>query len=296
MEASRELDRFASENMAEVDTTRTVEMRRQAGEGPWRPASEAVLGGSRPTLRAASRLVVLGWAVGLLFPSPAAAAGPGRQQSPAPIERRPPEVRSQNNGFPVVQAGPAGQASSRQALAGQAPAGQQRGFRGPHGEHLAGWLNQHSHLNLQQQEQALDQEPGFHDLPPETQQRYRNRLAQLDAMNPQRRQNMLARNEALERLSPEQRAQVRGALGQLGSMPPDQRHAVAQTFRALRDLPADQRYAALNSGRFGGQLNGVQRNVLSNLLSVEPMLPPPNRAAQPAYPQGAQPMQPGYQR
>ena len=220
--------------------------------------------------------------LGSLLPPPAIAAGPGRQQAPAPIERRAPEGRPQRDAYPVVSAAPQG--------------GQKRGFRGDHGEHLAGWLNQHSNLTLQQQQQALGQEPGFHDLPPETQQRYRNRLAQLDAMNPQRRQNILARNEAMERLSPDQRAQVRGALGQLGSLPQDQRHAVAQTFRSLRDVPADQRFAALNSGRFGPPLNPAQRNVLNNLLTVEPMLPPPNRPAQPGYPQGAQPMEPGYPR
>lgn len=232
------------------------------------------------------RLAFVGSLLSLLFPTLAMATSPGRQQSPAPIERRPPEPRPQDKGFPTAQAGPAGQGT----------AGQRRGFRGPHGQHLAGWLNQHSNLNLQQQEQALDQEPGFHDLPLDTQQRYRNRLAQLDAMNPQRRQNILARNEALERLSPEQRAQVRGALGQLGGLPPDQRRAVAQIFRSLRDLPTDQRYAALISGRLEAQLNGAQRNVLSNLLMVEPMLPPPNRTAQPQYPQGSQPIQPGYPR
>ncbi len=285
------LDRLASGDMAEVGTTRTWKTRRQVGKTSWRQVQRAMFGRMMTCLRATVSLTVFGSALGLLLPSLAAAAGPGRQQAPAPIERRPPEAHRQNNGFPTVQAAPAGQASARQGSAGE-----RRGFRGPHGEHLAGWLNQHSNLNLQQQEQALDQEPGFHDLPPETQQRYRNRLAQLDAMNPQRRQNMLARNEALERLSPDQRAQVRGALGQLGSLPPDQRRAVAQTFRSLRELPADQRYAAFNSGRFGAQLNGIQRNVLSNLLLVEPMLPPPNRAAQPAYPQGAQPTQPGYPR
>ncbi len=166
------------------------------------------------------------------------------------------------------------------------------------------WLNEHSNLSLQQQEQALDQEPGFHELPPETQQRYRNRLAQLDAMNPQRRQNILARNEAMERLSPEQRAEVRGALGQLGSLPQEQRHAVAQTFNALRALPANDRSAAFNSGRFGPPLNGQQQAVLSNLLTVEPLLGPilplHHRPVQPPYAPGfqagPQPAEPQYPR
>ena len=73
----------------------------------------------------------------------------------------------------------------------------------PHGEHLAEWMNQHRDLSPQQQQQALDREPGFRELPQPTQQRMRDRLTQLDAMTPDQRQRVLARNEALERLTPE---------------------------------------------------------------------------------------------
>lgn len=217
----------------------------------------------------------------VLLPGMALACPPRPQQSPAPIERRAPQAHPQGNAYPMVSA---------------APPGQRHPFRGAHGEHLAGWMSEHSNLTLQQQEQALGQEPGFGDLPVETQQRYRNRLAQLAAMNPQRRQNLLARNEAMERLSPTQRAQVRGAMSQLGALPQDQRRAVAQTFRSLRDLPPDQRTAALSSGRIGNQLDGNQRNVLNNLLTVEPMLPPPNHPARSAFPQGPLPPEQGYPR
>lgn len=186
-----------------------------------------------------------------------AVADPGRasfparqQQEPAPIERRAPMPHAaQQNGDAVR--------------------------RGPRGEHLAEWMNHHNNLTLQQQQQALEREPGFHDLPQSTQQRMRDRLAQLDAMNPQRRQRLLARNEALERLTPDQRADVRGALQQLGSLPPEQRRTVAHTFRQLRDLPPEQRISAYGSGRFGAPLNEEQRTVLFHLLRVEPMLPPP---------------------
>ena len=40
-------------------------------------------------------------------------------------------------------------------------------------------MSQHRNLSPQQQQQALDREPGFRDLPQETQQRMHNRLAQL---------------------------------------------------------------------------------------------------------------------
>lgn len=241
-----------------------------------------------------------------LFCLPSAWAAPqGQQQAPAPIERRAPPARAQVDANSSSSSNPSGSSnpSSQSSPSSLAP-GRENEFRGSHGEHLAVWLSRHSNLNLQQQEQALGQEPGFANLPPETQQRYRNRLAQLDAMNPQRRQSMLARNEALEKLSPGQRAQVRAALGGLGSLPPEQRTAVAQTFNALRVLPANQRFAAFGSGRFGPPLNGAQQAVLSALLTAEPllgpMLPSRNRLAVPPYPQsfpnGGMPGGPPYTR
>jgi|GEM_PF-1510222 len=152
--------------------------------------------------------------------------------------------------------------------------------RGPKGDHLAEWMNQHSNLTPSQQQQALEREPGFHDFPSQTQQRLRDRLAQLNAMPPAQRQRLLDHTEAMEHLTPDQRAQVRGAMQQLGALPPDQRRQVARSFRDLRDLPPDQRMAALNS-RYGAQLNDAQRSTLNNLLRIEPMLPPPDAPARP---------------
>ncbi len=145
---------------------------------------------------------------------------------------------------------------------------------GPRGEHLAEWMNAHRNLTPAQQQQALQNEPGFRDLPQQTQQRYRERLAQLNAMNPQQRENTVRNIENMERLNPQQRGQVRGAMQQLGALPPDQRRTVARTFRQLRDLPPDQRAAAMSRV----PLNDAQRATLGNLMSVEPMLPPPEPA------------------
>jgi hypothetical protein len=147
---------------------------------------------------------------------------------------------------------------------------------GPHGEHLAEWMDQHRNLSPAQQQQALDREPGFRDLPQATQQRFHERLAQLNAMPPQERERLLAHNEAMEHLSPDQRADVRGALQQLGSLPLDRRRMVARTFRQLRELPPEQRIPTLNSDRFRGVFTDGERATLYDLLRIEPMLPPPD--------------------
>lgn len=151
----------------------------------------------------------------------------------------------------------------------------------PGGVHLEEWLKRHSNLTPEQQKQAIANEPGFKELPAQTQERFLERLAQLDAMPPQQRARLLDHNEAMERLTPAQRQQVDAALKQLGALPPDQRRYVARTFRGLRELSPAQRQAVLNSDRFN-HLTEAQRASLNSLLQVEPLMPPPYDAeAQP---------------
>jgi len=159
------------------------------------------------------------------------------------------------------------------AQPGSAPVPVERRPR-PKGVHLEEWLNRHSNLTPEQQRQALANEPGFKELPAQTQQRFLERLAQLDAMTPVERARLLEHNEAMERLTPAQRAQLDAAIRQLGALPPDQRRYVARTFRGLRELAPAQRQAVLNSDRFN-HLTEAQRASLNSLLQVEPLMPPP---------------------
>ena len=178
----------------------------------------------------------------------------GQQQVPAPIERRAPSVMPpQNTAGGPHSVGP---------------------IRANRGDHLPEWMNQHRGLTLEQQQQALDREPGFHELPSTTRQRMRERLSQLNAMSPQERERIVDRTEVMESLSPGQRTEVRGAMQQLGSLPPNQRQMVARSFRELRQLPPNQRMAAMNSERYRW-MNDQQRTTLTNLIQVAPMLPQP---------------------
>src|SRR5882757_7964660 len=54
----------------------------------------------------------------------------------------------------------------------------------PQQEHLGQWMDRHRNLSLQQQQSALEREPGFRDLPSQTQQRMREHLGQLNSMPP----------------------------------------------------------------------------------------------------------------
>jgi hypothetical protein len=140
-------------------------------------------------------------------------------------------------------------------------------------EHLAQWMDHHSSLPLIDQQRALENEPGFRDLPSQTQQRMRDRLTQLNTMTPEQRRRILARTEQMEHLTPPQRQQVRGALEQYRGLPEDRRRLVARAFRDLREMPQPQRQEILNSDRFRGQFSDQERNTLSSLLAVEPYLP-----------------------
>lgn len=178
------------------------------------------------------------------YPAPQAGMQPA-----APIERR-------SAPLPQVSA----------AAPGNAPPNLQ--FRG---NHLNEWMNAHSNLPLAQQHAALDREPGFRELPPETQQRLHERLSELNAMPPQQRQRMIANTEAMERLSPAQRAEVRSSMLELGSLPPPQRSVVQHAFRELRGLPPQDRLNLLNS-RYR-DLDPQSRVTLEHLMQVEPLLP-----------------------
>lgn len=134
-------------------------------------------------------------------------------------------------------------------------------------------MDRHSEMPLPQQQKALEREPGFHDLPAETQQRMRDRLTQLNSMPPEQRRRVLERNEAIANLTLPQRQQVRGAMQQFSSLAPDRRRLIARAFRDLREMPETQRQSILSSDRFRGQFSDQERGTISNLLAVEPYLP-----------------------
>jgi hypothetical protein len=134
-------------------------------------------------------------------------------------------------------------------------------------------MARHSNMSLEEQQRALENEPGFHSLPAQTQQRFRNELTELNNMPPEQRRRLLQRNEAMERLTPQQRQRFNGSLEKLGALPPDRRRLVARAFRDLREMPPEQRQAMLNSDRIRGEFSDQERSTLNSLLAIEPFIP-----------------------
>lgn len=143
----------------------------------------------------------------------------------------------------------------------------------PGQQHLGGWLQNHQGQSFASQENSLRQEPGFNRLPPQQQQRLVDQLHRLNAMPPEQRQRTLGRVENMERLSPDRRQAVRNSAQELSNMDPARRQQVRGAFRSLRDLPPGQREQVLNSPQYRSQYSDHERQVLGNLLSVEPYQP-----------------------
>jgi hypothetical protein len=143
-------------------------------------------------------------------------------------------------------------------------------LRGPH---LGTWLQSHQGQPLASQENSLRREQGFNALPPQQQQRLIDRLHQLDAMPPDQRQRTINRNENFERLGPGQRQAFLGSAQELRNMDPARKQEVRGAFRVLRDMPPEQREHVLNSPAYRSMYSDHERQVLGNLLSVEPYTP-----------------------
>jgi phage-related protein len=153
------------------------------------------------------------------------------------------------------------------------PAPQQGGhprFENNQQPHLGTWLQRHQNLSPEQQEKALQSEPGFSRLPPETQQRLLNRLQQLNRMPPDQRQRTVDHIEAMEHLTPQMRQQVRASFQDFRSLPPDRQRMVSKAFRDLRAYPPEQRSAMMNSPKFQARFSPQERSILGNILAVEP--------------------------
>lgn len=145
-------------------------------------------------------------------------------------------------------------------------------YRGnPH--HLGGWLQRHGNMPFADQKNALSKQRGFQRLSPEMQQRLLGRLKQIDEMPPRERERTVDRIEAMERLSPKRRREVRSSVKAIHDLPPDRQRMVRMAFRDLRNDPPDERRKILSSPEFKKEFNPKERDMLSNVLAIEPYEP-----------------------
>jgi len=137
-------------------------------------------------------------------------------------------------------------------------------------DHLQQWMERHNSLTLPEQLRALEAEPGFHELPAQAQQRYRDELVKLYNMTPQQRSRLLERNEAIERMTPAQRQQFNDCMTQYRALPPGRKLLVEKAFHDLHELPQAERDSIMNTDRFRAQFSDHERDILKNLFGWAP--------------------------
>ncbi len=135
-------------------------------------------------------------------------------------------------------------------------------------QHLEQWMDNHRNLSLPDLQHALQNEPGFRDLPPQVQQNRLNALGRLYNMTPEQRSRMLNGVEGLERLSPQQQQQWDHAVQQMHALPVPRRALMITAIRDLRAMPSDQRQQVIDSPAFGQQFSPEERQTIRTILTA----------------------------
>jgi len=137
-------------------------------------------------------------------------------------------------------------------------------------QHLEQWMDNHRNLSLPDMQRALQNEPGFRELPPQVQQNRLNALGRLYNMTPQQRHQMLNSVEGLERLSPQQQQQWDHAVQQLHASPVPRRSLMIHTIADLREMPPNERDQVIDSPRFAAEFSPDERQTIRTVLTAYP--------------------------
>jgi hypothetical protein len=181
---------------------------------------------------------------------------------PLPCLARTGAFQQQRNAAQTSAAPPQHQTPNRQPQVSQQPRG-----------HAGDWLRRYKDLPPDEQERELENDPAFHRLTPERQQRLRQRLQHFSSLPPQEQLQMLNRMETWEHLTPEQKQEARQIFGQMRQLPPDRQRMVTTAVRDLRAMPPDQRETVINSERFKGMFSEQERTMMREATRL-PLAPP----------------------
>jgi len=147
-------------------------------------------------------------------------------------------------------------------------------------------------LAPEEQERALAGDAVFQGMPPQMQQRFRQRLEDLNRRAPEERERMLGRMQRFAELSPEEQERVRQRARLFALMTPEQRQQAQRVFqdwqqliperrqliierlRNLQQTPFDMRAALLNDEEFLAPLDENERRLLRSLWELRGLLPP----------------------
>ncbi len=136
------------------------------------------------------------------------------------------------------------------------------------GPHMGDWLRKHEDMPADQQEKALENDPTFRQLPPDRQQRLRQRLDNFNRLPQDQRDRMLQRMEIFEHLSPQQQQNVRDMSHQFRDLPADRKRALVQGFRDLEGLSPADRQRLLDSDTYRKNFSPQELQLLRGMSEV----------------------------
>lgn len=134
-------------------------------------------------------------------------------------------------------------------------------------------MQEHGNLTPAEQQRELQNEPGFRELPPQTQQQYLNELNRLNSMPAPARDRRLEQIEILEHMNPQQLQQYHAAERGILSQPPARRRLMVRAILDLREMPPVQRQQEIDSPRFAAQFSDSERAMIRTALTAEPYHP-----------------------
>ena len=127
-------------------------------------------------------------------------------------------------------------------------------------------------LSAEEQEQALAGDEFFQSLPPQAQQRFRQRLEQFRNRPPEEQQRVLDRLQRFSELPPEEQDLLRQRAQRFAEMNPQQRQQARRLFAAWRELPPERRQLLMERlRRLQESPAEARRGILEDPKFLEPL-------------------------
>ncbi len=131
------------------------------------------------------------------------------------------------------------------------------------------WVERVRDMSPEQQQQFLENNAQFKQLPPGRQQQILQNLDKWNRLTPEQKQEAIDRERLLEQLTPEQREYVRGTLlPKWQALPQPRRQAINQHLAMLRNMSPSTQQAALNDPKFTQGLSPDEQSMLRDLNSL----------------------------
>lgn len=135
---------------------------------------------------------------------------------------------------------------------------------------LGVWLRTHKDLPLDQQEKALESDPAYKRLSPQSQAQLKDRLHKFNNLPPQQKDKALRNMQYWEKLTAVQKEQIRQAHQHMETLPAERKVMVRQALRHLRQMSANERQQEFQSDKFKSTFSDQEQAILKNLAEINP--------------------------